>query len=186
LLLMLPWSFPALWRKARPESLTVLVIVACSLLLASRFILWHGLWSSPSPRMLFVATPLFMLAIGPWLDSKPSRRGLTAAGLLGILGAAVQLPLMAVNWREVVTTMGYPPYAPKMEFLFDPQMSPILGCTQGLLAGNIDVWLWSLWAGARGREPELFAAMAFTLLWAGVFALALASLTRALRTHPEA
>ena len=61
LLLMLPWSFPALWRKARPESLTILVIVVCSLLLASRFILWHGLWSSPGPRMLFVATPLFML-----------------------------------------------------------------------------------------------------------------------------
>ena len=43
LLLMLPWSFPALWRRARPESLTILAIVVCSLLLASRFILWHGL-----------------------------------------------------------------------------------------------------------------------------------------------
>ena len=68
LLLLLPLTLPEFYRRHRAECVTALAIVASFLGLCGTFLFWHGLWSSPGPRYLFVATPLLMLPLGPWLD----------------------------------------------------------------------------------------------------------------------
>ena len=88
-LLLLPWTLPGFWRAHRAECACVLAVCASLLLLAAPFQLWHGLWSCPGPRMVFAATPLLMLPLGPWLDARRSRRALVVTGLLGLLGAGI-------------------------------------------------------------------------------------------------
>jgi hypothetical protein len=184
LLFLLPWTGFAVWRRHRAATVSVLVVVASVLLLSAGFAHWHGLWSAPGPRMIFVATPLLLLSLGVWLDRPRRKIETLAVVVLGLFGFAVQLSLMSVRWGAVVRNMGYPAFAPEMDFLFIPHMSPIVGSARGLLAGDVDVWLWSLWVGTATRAPEPALALVFSLVWVCGFALALAWLGRTLRAQP--
>jgi hypothetical protein len=116
--------------------------------------------------MLFIATPLLMLPLGPWLDSHRSRPWCTAVALLGVAGAVVQIGLLTAKWRAVVDGMGYRSYRPEFGFLFEPAQSPALASLAGLWRGEVDVWLVSLVRGVPGREPAPEVAAAALLAWA--------------------
>ena len=100
LLLLLPWTLPAFLRQHRAEAWTLLVVSGCLLLLSSGFQLWHGLWSSPGPRMIFTAVPLLMLPLGPWLDRPGGRARAWAVTSLALLGAVTQLGLLSLVHDE--------------------------------------------------------------------------------------
>jgi hypothetical protein len=164
-LLLLPFTLRGFWREHRAECLTTLAIVVSVLLIAAPFQLWHGMWSSPGPRMLFVATPLLMLPLGPWLDGRRSRPWCAVVALLGLAGAVVQLGLLTAKWRSVVDVMGYRKSGPEV-FLFEPALSPALASLRGLWRGEVDVWLLTLFRGAPGREPAPEVGAAVLLVWA--------------------
>jgi hypothetical protein len=182
LLLLLPLWLPGFWRAHRAECATVLGIAASLIYLCGRFTLWHGLWSAPGPRYLFALTPLLLLPLGPWLDRpRPhSQHVLTVA--LAALGCLIQLALVSASWRGALQRLGFLDLFatgryPSLDFLFDPQRSPIAMHLRGLAAGDLDVWLWALWFGI-GREPQRALAGALLGAWALAFALCLWRLRR--------
>jgi hypothetical protein len=177
-LLLLPFTLRWFWRERRAECVTALAIVTSVLLVAAPFQLWHGMWSCPGPRMLFVATPLLMLPLGPWLDGHRSRPWCAALALLGAAGALVQLGLLTAKWRTVVDAMEYRKSGPEV-FLFEPALSPALASLRGLWRGEVDVWLWSLVRGAPGREPAPEVAVVVLLLWAAALLVCALRLRRA-------
>jgi hypothetical protein len=181
LLLLLPWTLPPFWRRHRAECGAILAISLCLLLLAAPFEHWHGLWSAPGPRMIFAAVPLLMLPLGPWLEGGRSRLALLATGGLALLGAAIQLVLLSARWRGVVESMGYEEYPPPERFLFEPTLSPVIGCLRGLLAGDLDLWLVSLWTGVPGREAAPEVALGAMVIWGLMLALCGIRLRAALR-----
>jgi hypothetical protein len=168
LLVLLPLWWPGFWRAHRAEAVTVLALSASFLVLCGRFVFWHGLWSAPGPRYLFALTPLLLLPLGPWLDSPHPRwqRGLTA--VLAGLGCAIQLVLVSAHWRHTVDRMGYERelMAASPPFLFDPLRAPIAGHVHSLFAGDLDVYVWTLWFGVPGRAPQRALALALLLVWA--------------------
>jgi hypothetical protein len=179
-LLLLPFTLRRFWREHRAECATALAIVASLLLLAAPFQLWHGMWSCPGPRMLFVATPLLMLPLGPWLDAHRSRAWRGAVAVLGAAGAVVQLGLLTARWRSVVDAMGYRQYRPEFGFLFEPALSPALASLRGLWRGEVDVWLVGLVRGVPGREPAPEVAAVVLIAWAAVLVACALRLRRAL------
>jgi hypothetical protein len=181
LLLLLPFTLTGFLRAQRAEAVTVLAIAAAFLGLAGSFHFWHGLWSSPGPRYLFVLTPLLMLPLGPWLDTLRRTGQRLAVATLALAGGLVQLPLLTTHWRRTVEAMGYQEEIATVPFLFEPLRSPVIGCWRSLLAGELDVYLWSLWHGAPGREAQPALALAGLLLWVVAMALAVAGLRGALR-----
>jgi hypothetical protein len=181
LLLLLPWTLPGFLRAQRAEGVALLAISLSFLLLAGSFHFWHGLWSAPGPRYLFVLTPLLMLPLGPWLD-RVRHVGLRAAvAVLALAGGLVQLPLLATHWRRTVEAMGYQAEIQTVPFLFETLRSPVVGVWRSLLAGELDVYLWSLWRGAPGREPRPALALLGLCLWAVALAGAAVALRGALR-----
>ena len=177
LLLLLPLWLPGFWRAHRAECLTVFAIAASLVYVCGRFIWWHGLWSAPGPRYLFALTPLLLLPLGPWLD-RPTpqwQRALTV--VLAAVGGLFQLALVSAQWRAAITRLGFldlfaSGQYPSLDFLFDPQRSPIILHLRALLAGDVDVWLWALWFGV-GREPQRALAGALLGAWALSFGLCL-------------
>lgn len=180
LLLLLPFTLKDFLRQRRAEGVALLALSASFVALAATFTFWHGLWSAPGPRYLFVLTPLLLLPLAPWLDGARRSGWLAAGGLAGV-GLLVQLPLLTAHWRHTVETMGYQAELATVSFLFEPLRSPVVGCWRSLLAGDLDVYLWSLAYGAPGRAPRPGLALAGLALWVLVFALALAGLRGALR-----
>ena len=180
LLLLLPLTLPDFARRQRAECVTAVAIVASFLALCGPFLFWHGLWSSPGPRYLFVATPLLMLPLGPWLDgARRAWQWLLLAGL-ALAGLVVQIGLLAAHWRRTVVLMGYQDEIATVPFLFDAARSPIVGCLRSLAAGEIDVYLWALWHGVPGRAPQPGATVFLLSLWALAMGLAIRGLCRAL------
>lgn len=181
LLCLLPWTLPGFLRRHRAEAWTLLAIAGSLLLLSSGFQLWHGLWSSPGPRMIFPAVPLLMLPLGPWLD-RPARAARTAAvAALACLGAVVQLGLLLARWRTIVDVMGYRSFQPMGSFLWSPALSPVLGAWRVVARGEVDTWLWSLVFGVPGREPAPLVATVLLLAWAVALVGAIFALRRSLR-----
>ena len=178
-LLLLPFTLRSFWRTHRAECLTALAVLASLLLLAAPFQLWHGMWSCPGPRMLFAATPLLMLPLGPWLDTHRSRPWRVAVALLGVTGAAVQLGLLTAKWRSVVDVMGSRHHQPPFGFLFEPALSPALACLRALWRGDTDVWLIDLLRGVPGREPAPEIAAAALVAWAAALVFCALRLRRA-------
>jgi hypothetical protein len=168
LLVLLPLWWPGFWRAHRAEALTVLALAASFLVLCGRFLFWHGLWSAPGPRYLFALTPLLLLPLGPWLDTPHPRWQRGLAGALAVLGGATQLALMSAHWRHTVERMGYDREltVASQPFLFDPLRSPIAGHVRSLIAGDVDVYAWTLWFGVPGRAPQRALALALFLVWA--------------------
>jgi len=172
LLLMLPLLWPGFWRAHRAEALTVLALTASFLVLCGRFVFWHGLWSAPGPRYLFALTPLLLLPLGPWLDAPHPRWQRWLAGALAAIGCAIQATLVSAHWRHTVERMGYEPElsGASPPFLFDPLRSPIVGHLRSLFAGDVDVYLWTLWSGVPGRAPQRALALGLVLVWAAALA----------------
>jgi len=180
LLLLLPLTLPEFYRRHRAECVTALAIVASFLGLCGTFLFWHGLWSSPGPRYLFVATPLLMLPLGPWLDGARRTWQWLAVGGLALAGLVVQIPLLMAHWRRTVVLMDYQDEIATVPFLFDAARSPVVGCLRSLAAGEIDVYLWALWTGVPGRDPQPGIALALLAVWGLVVGLSVRGLARAL------
>jgi hypothetical protein len=177
LLLLLPLWLPGFWRAHRAECTTVLAIAASLVYVCGRFIWWHGLWSAPGPRYLFALTPLLLLPLGPWLDLPRPQWQRVLTGALAALGLLIQLALVSARWRGALESLGFLDLFatgryPSLDFLFDPQRSPIAMHLRGLAAGDVDVYLWALWFGV-GREPQRALACALLVAWVLAFALCL-------------
>ena len=163
-LLLLPWILPGLWQRQRALCTAALAVVLTFLLVSSTFWSWSGLWSSPGPRYLFVATPLLLLPVGLWLDAGRGRRRWIALGALTAVGAIVELGLILARWRTVVHVMDYRRWEPGMEFLFIPDQSPILAAWPVIADGGIDAWLWWLAEGwVQHPGQPLIAAILLVL-----------------------
>ncbi|MBW2315465.1 MAG: phospholipid carrier-dependent glycosyltransferase [Deltaproteobacteria bacterium] len=185
LLLLLPWTLPPFLRVHRAEGATLLAMSASILLLVSQFELWHGLPSAPGSRMVAALAPLLMLPLGPWLD-RPRAHGMTlAVGVLALVGAAVQLGLSLARWAKVAIEMGYVGWEPAFGYLAEPASSPAVGGLRTVLGGGVDAWLFSLFNGLPGREPNPALGAVVIIFWAGLVALAVARLMRLLRSASD-
>lgn len=184
LLLLAPWTFRRFWGSNRRELLAIAGIFLVLLAVHSTFWSWSGMFSAPGPRYLFVALPLGMLPLGPWLDAA-SRRARRAVVALAVLGAGVQFVLLAARWGWVIRTFGYETWpAPRYEFLFVPQLSPIVGSASAVAHGAWAPWLALLARGWPGAPPRPGAALLLLGLWALAFAAAVVWLLRAPRATP--
>jgi len=157
LLLLCPWLLVRFARTHPAECATLGVIVASFLLVCATFWSWSGLWAAPGPRYLFVATPLLLLPLGPWLDSAFRRRArvaLAAVAVLAVVGLGVQLAVTLSSWNTVVDVEGWRSFEPGMEFLFVPAESPVLAGVRALGAGYVDSWIWWIGSGWRGHPPQ--------------------------------
>ena len=185
LLILCPWTVRTFWETHRSECVVILAVCAIFLVVHSTFWSWTGLWSAPGPRYLFVVTPLLMLALGPWLD-----RGLSIASWLCVvalasIGALVQFSLLSASWTVVMYTMDYSKWAPKMNFMFLPEQSPILASARSIASGTCDPWLCRLYEGWPGFEAQPQAALALLVVWALGFAISIWLLWQAYREHPS-
>ncbi len=187
LLALLPWTLPEFWRNSKAECVAVIAMAVSFLLVCASFQVWSGLWSAPGPRYLYVLTPLLMLPLGPWLDTVRTRRTFRILVVgLGLLGASVCWTLVLVSWPALVQTMGYHDYPQPMDFVFVPELHPLIGAFALISDGRLDGWLWHLAQGWPGRagNPAL-AAMVF-FAWLALAGGALAMLVRAIRRAPGA
>ena len=129
---------------------------------------WSGLWSAPGPRYLFVATPLLLLSLGPWFDGGISARARLCVATLAVIGALVQLSLLIASWTYVMHIMDYRKWAPKMEFMFVPDQSPILASASSVLAGICDPWLCRLYEGWDGFGGQPLAVVVVLFVFVGL------------------
>ena len=181
LLLLAPWTFAGLWRRHRAECAAALAISLSFLFFCARFDAWTGLWSSPGPRYLFVATPLLLLPFGAWLDANRGRTARNAVIALAVLGLAVQLVLVCVRWPAVIELSHYREFVPPKGFVFVPLLSPIPAAARVLARGWLDPWVWNLAVGWEGWSGMPLAAVLVVLAWAGATAAAVRSALAALR-----
>ena len=181
LLLLVPWTFPVMWRAHRAEALALAGLAVCFLFFFASFDGWEGLWSAPGPRYLFIIVPTLMLPLGLWLDQTPgtragARKWIVVGGLAAI-GLYVQVVSMTVKWGSVPRLAGYAEYQPAWGFLFIPQHSPIAEMSRLFFAGGpLDPWLLSLWHGWEGFPGQPGAALVLFIVWAICFAGCLALL----------
>ena len=159
LLLLIPWILPAFWRQHRAECAACVSIVFTFFVVCSKFELWTGLYSSPGPRYLFLATPLLLLGLGCWLDQYRGRAGWWAIAVLSAVGLAVQLPLMLAKWGVVVVIFRYRDYVPAYSFVFTPERSPIWGSAIATAHGSIDSWIFKIGRGWPDHAGSLTAAL---------------------------
>ncbi len=182
LLLLAPWTFPQLWSRHRAEAVAFLALAASFLLAFSGFTGWTGLWSSPGPRYQFLATPLFLLPLGLWIQATPGRAKWLAIGALALAGLFVQVAHMCVSWGDLIAQMRWQEFQPRFSFLFLPEHSPVVGASRLLLEGrHIDLWIRWLWVGWEGQPPAPAAALSVLGSWAALLALGVLSLARQLR-----
>ena len=174
-LVLSPWTLGASWRERRAEWIAVLAIVATALFVCARFQLWHGLWSAPGPRMLFVAIPLLMLPLGPWLDSRAAPLGRAALGTLAGLGVAIQFLVSWVSWPGITAFMGYHAEAPGMGFLWDPARSPVAAFA--MLLGRVPSDAWVAQSLREGGDRVVVVTV-LAVLWAGMLLLCARGLRR--------
>jgi hypothetical protein len=162
---------PDFWRRHRAECAAVFAIVLTFLFVSATFWSWSGLWASPGPRYVFVATPLLLLPLGGWLDRASGRgrwRALWATVLVGFL---LELGITIAHWRTIVDVMDYRRWEPGMEFLFIPDQSPLLAAWRVIADGAVDTWLWTIAVGWTGHEGHPVAALVVLALWGVAFAL---------------
>jgi hypothetical protein len=183
LLLVLPWTLADLWRRQRAECAAVCALSLSFLLFWSKCDRWTGLWAAPGPRYLFVAVPLLLLSLGPWLDGPAARKrsGVAALAVVSLLGAAVQFVLMGTWFAKVIPTLTdeYLRAEPQITFVYHLDKSPILGSARLLLEQRgLDTWLWGLGRGWSGREGTPLAAMTVFAALVACLSACLASLLR--------
>jgi hypothetical protein len=183
ILLLLPWTFAALWRVGRLECIAIVIIALTELLYFSNYRYWTGLWSAPGPRYLFPACVLLLTSIGAWLDGPPGRVQRGALWLLAGLGALSQLALVTARWATVIRLERYKQYQPEHSFLFVPDASPIVASARAAMDGQLSTWLWNLGAGWPGQpsEPATAVAVGLALVWIAASAALLAWAWRSAR-----
>ncbi len=181
LLLLLPWTLPAFWRRHRAECATVAGIALVFLLVCSKNEDWTGLYSAPGPRFLFSLTPFLMLPLGLWLDGETRARRRIALWSLAMVGLAVQLVTMAAHWGDVIEIMQWKQFVPALSFVWIPNWCPIVGCLMALGQGIVDPFLWKLFFGSPGVEAAPAAAGILLAVWAACFSSALILLLRCLK-----
>lgn len=165
LLLLLPWTLRAAWRRWPWECVAFLVYGVVQLLFFSNYRFWTGLWSSPGPRYLFPAGVFLLVPMAAWLETRP--RGWARRAWVGLaaLGAASQFVLLTANWSAVMGRERYTAYDPQFSFLFLPHASPILASGRAVADGVIDTWLWKLASGWQGQDPAPLVAVVLAFLW---------------------
>lgn len=178
LTLLAPWLFADFAKRRRAECVAVVAIVLSFLLLGGSFPAWTGLWSAPGPRYLYVATPLLLLPLGPWLDAHRARGAVVA---LAALGCAVQLALLAADWSAVIATNHYVAWEPPKGFVWTFASGPIPASVRAIADGWLGPWLWTIAKGWEGRPGTPGVALAIAAMWLAAFGLALARLHRAWR-----
>jgi hypothetical protein len=186
LLLFTPFALREFWRTNRPECAVMLGVAAVYLLVLGQFTLWTGLWSAPGPRYLFLLTPLLLLPFGLWLDAtsnNPRRPWIMAAVvLLGVVGGAIQLGLMAAPWGGVIRLGGYQHgWNPELAWVWVWDRSPILWSMEAVRRGMINTWLFLLAQGWRGQAGQPGAAAAILCVWASLFTASIWVLVRVTR-----
>lgn len=82
-LLLVPFAFVALWRRARLTALLLAALFAVTFVLAATWHSWQGGWSW-GPRLVIPGVALVLVALGPWIGTDRRRLGL--AGALFALG----------------------------------------------------------------------------------------------------
>lgn len=187
LLLLGPWLLRRFWATHRAECAAVCVLCASFLLVCAGFWSWSGLWSAPGPRYVFVATPLLLLPLGPWLDDarrRGSRAPWIAALALGVVGAAVQVAVTSSSWNTVVDLNGWRKWEPGMDFLFVASQSPILAGARALARGYVDSWLWWIGIGWQGFPPRPGLALGLALAGLALLAVCAWRTWLALHAHP--
>jgi hypothetical protein len=167
-LLLAGLMLPSFWRERRAECVTALAASLSMLVFCAGFSHWHGLWSAPGPRYLFVLTPLLLLPLGRWLDAHASRRARQALWALGAAGLTVQLVLLLSRWSAVIRGMGYVEAAQRgdLSFLWVPWRSPLVGSVLALEEGQIDAWWVGLATGFDGAAAAPGAAALLFGVWA--------------------
>lgn len=188
LLLLLPRTMPVLWVRERAACLLMLGLSLSFLLVCAKFKAWHGLWSAPGPRYLFVLVPFLMLPLGPWLDTRRRGADRIALVVLAALGALVQWLSMTTWFPAVVDLMAWPPLGDVTPgFLFSPAEAPLVGSARRILeSGRLDTWLWGLGVGFPGRRGTPLVALGLLVAWLGLLTLAVRGALGALRAAEEA
>ena len=85
-LVLVPFAFIALWRRARLTAALLLSVFAVTFVLAATWHSWQGGWSW-GPRLVIPGVALVLVALGPWIGT--SRRRMQLAGALFALGFVV-------------------------------------------------------------------------------------------------
>lgn len=164
LLLLAPFALPVFWRKWPAECAAFLLVALACLLLHSKFDRWTGLWSAPGPRYLFLAVPLLLLPLGPWVDAGSQRLKWLAIAPLALVGLCVQAVMTLVAWTQVPRLAGYPKEPDYSDFLFQVDQSPVVVMARLLAEGGpLDPWLFQLARGwpAVPASPGLALALFF-------------------------
>jgi Dolichyl-phosphate-mannose-protein mannosyltransferase len=181
--LLAPWLLADLFRRHRAETVALVAIVLSFVLLGGSFPAWTGLWSAPGPRYLFVATPLLLLPLGPWLDSHP-KRGAVVVVALAAVGAVVQLALLLADWSAVIATNHYLAWSPPKGFVWSFTAGPIPASARAVADGWLGPWLWTIAKGWEGRPGTPGVALVLLAIWAAAFGLAVAWLRRTIAVSP--
>jgi hypothetical protein len=156
LLCLLPWTMRRFWRSHRDLTVCIGVVSTVWLIACGSFTHWAGLWCF-GPRYLAALTPFLLLPLGPWLEAAAGGRR-WAIGL-AVLGLAVNLLSLTINFNAVFRDAGYAYAHPEYAFLFEPSRSPLLAYAQAALQGGeaVDFWLLNL---ARSGEEGLASVLA--------------------------
>jgi len=82
-LVLAPFAFVTLWRRARMTAALLLALFAVTFVLAATWHSWQGGWSW-GPRLVIPGVALALVALGPWIGTSTKRMRL--AGALFALG----------------------------------------------------------------------------------------------------
>lgn len=169
LLLLVPWLYRLLWRRAAPEAALFLAVSASFLLVCAKFTSWHGLTDAVGPRYLSPIVPILLLPLGVWLTAQGRRVWLAVTPLV-VVGVGVQALCLAVNFSYVYYHAGYADFVPPTSFLFIPDVSPLVEHWRGLRAWDhrVDLWLVNVQRGyGLGRACLLGLPLATALGFSG-------------------
>lgn len=141
LLLLAPWCLRKFADQRRPETLAILGITVCYLVLCGKSIYWHSQWSF-GVRYFVPLVPFLLLPLARWLPEQGPLMKLAVA-LLAFLGLWVQILHFAVNVSYVYWFEKYPDFRPPLGYLFIPDASQIPAHWRALLAWDyrVDLWL---------------------------------------------
>ena len=153
------FAFSRFYRARRPEALLFAAIAVIYLLTYSMYGYWDGGWCW-GPRSLVPTIPFLILPLSYLL---PGRRWAVTLTALAVLGVAVQILGVAVNYSYVYWDWARTNLSPETAFLWVPEISAIPMHLRALLAGrHIDLWL--VWVYQNFGAPVLLATLAMPLL----------------------
>jgi hypothetical protein len=148
-------AWPTLWRRSRSLSIVATGIGLTLFAFFSTFSAWNAA-ASWGPRFLVPLTPILMLPLARWLDS---RRRRAVALALACLGIAVQLAVVVPGYRWDLIFRYWGSGDPQSVDLFF--RSDVLPQMATLLEGEVDLWwLWNGWAFAIGMFLLVVATIA--------------------------